>query len=156
MKRADILAFLREFSKKYKYILILLAAGLLLLLLPVGSDDGGADESTEPDEFSLEALEQQLAEALSRIDGAGKTEVVLTLERSTETLFQTDSDGSGELETVVASGSAVVRGQLLPTFRGALIVCEGGSSASVRLEITRAVAALTGLSSDRISVLKSG
>jgi membrane peptidoglycan carboxypeptidase len=41
-----------------------------------------------------------------------------------------------------------------PRFTGALIVCEGAGNASVRLALTQAVASLTGLTADRITVVK--
>ena len=41
-----------------------------------------------------------------------------------------------------------------PTYRGALVVCQGGDQASVRLAVTEAVTALTGLPADRVSVAK--
>ena len=41
-----------------------------------------------------------------------------------------------------------------PTYRGALVVCQGGDRAEVKLAVTEAVAALTGLSADRITVAK--
>ena len=43
---------------------------------------------------------------------------------------------------------------LYPTYRGALVVCQGGDRADVRLAVTEAVSVLTGLSSDRITVAK--
>ena len=53
-----------------------------------------------------------------------------------------------------AGDEAVVVRRMAPTYRGALIVCEGGDRADVRLAVTEAVAALTGLSSDRVTVAK--
>ena len=60
------------------------------------------------------------------------------------------------LETVLVDGGsdAVTVRTTYPTYRGALIVCEGGDRAEVRLAVTEAVAALTGLSADRITVAK--
>jgi len=43
---------------------------------------------------------------------------------------------------------------LEPEYRGALVVCEGAASAAVRLEVTQAVAALTGIGTDHIVVSK--
>jgi stage III sporulation protein AG len=43
---------------------------------------------------------------------------------------------------------------IYPVYQGALVVCEGADSATVRLEIIRAVAGLTGLSTDKIVVAK--
>jgi stage III sporulation protein AG len=43
--------------------------------------------------------------------------------------------------------------RLYPSFGGAVIVCEGAGNSLVELEITKAVSALTGLSTDKIAVL---
>ena len=44
--------------------------------------------------------------------------------------------------------------RVYPRFVGALVVCEGGGSAGVRLAVTQAVSALTALPSDKITVLQ--
>ena len=41
-----------------------------------------------------------------------------------------------------------------PVFQGALVVCEGADQAQVRLAMTQAVSALTGLGTDRITICK--
>ena len=41
-----------------------------------------------------------------------------------------------------------------PIYLGAIIVCQGGDSPTIRLQIVQAVANVTGISSDRITVLK--
>ena len=65
-----------------------------------------------------------------------------------------------EEETVIVnSGSgqeAVLLTRRYPTFQGALVVCEGGDDAEIRLLMTRAVSALTGIGADRITVCKGG
>ena len=43
-----------------------------------------------------------------------------------------------------------------PQFRGALVVCAGGDDPGVRLQVIRAVSALTGLGSDCITVCQGG
>ena len=55
-------------------------------------------------------------------------------------------DGSGD--------TAVVIRTMQPTYRGALVVCQGGGQADVKLAVTEAVAVLTGLPADRITVAK--
>ena len=50
----------------------------------------------------------------------------------------------------------VVTQERYPQYRGALVVCDGGGSDSVRLQIINAVSALTGLGTDRIAVVKWG
>jgi stage III sporulation protein AG len=77
-------------------------------------------------------------------------------------VYQTDSDSSGDssrLDTVIITdGDRAQNGliqQVLPaTYLGAIIVCEGGDRAEVRLAIAEAVSHFTGLGMDRISVLK--
>ena len=53
-------------------------------------------------------------------------------------------DGSGDAAVVVQSWH--------PTYRGALVVCQGGGAPDVKLAVTEAVAALTALPADRITV----
>ena len=48
----------------------------------------------------------------------------------------------------------VVTQRRYPTYRGALVVCQGGDRPEVKLAVTEAVAALTGLSADRVTVAK--
>ena len=57
-------------------------------------------------------------------------------------------DGAGRLRLVLRMESGTQR------CAGALVVCEGGGSAAVRLELTRALSALTGLSSEKIAIVK--
>ena len=165
MPRAEkVLGFL----KQYKYVLIVAAAGLLLLLWPTGGsrEEPAAQErglTGAEEDFSVEALEEKLAQALSRVEGAGEVSVILTVESGMERVLATDrtaeqSDGTSAMEeqTVIVSTDAgeeaVLVTQRYPTFQGALVVCPGGGDPSVRLVLTQAVSALTGLGADRITV----
>jgi stage III sporulation protein AG len=85
---------------------------------------------------------------------------MLTVRSGMERVLAQDSS-NGDTETVVIStGSGkqevVLLTQKYPDFQGALVVCEGGDEPQVRLLITQAVAALTGLGTARISVCKGG
>lgn len=154
---------LRQWFKKYKYAAIVLLAGVLLLLWPVGEStasggDGMAGGQTVG--FDLEALERRVETALSQVEGVGEATVVLTLATGTERVLASDRqlDGSRAEETtvVVSQGSgvqeAVTLREIYPRFQGALVVCDGGENAAVRLKVSQSVAALTGLSSDKISI----
>ena len=55
---------------------------------------------------------------------------------------------------MTTAGGVVVRQEICPQYRGALVVCDGGNSDRVRLAVIDAVGALTGLGSDRIAVVK--
>lgn len=149
---------------KYGYVLLVVAAGALLLMLPSGGRDSPKEE-TQEETFDLEAFETKLERTLSRIEGAGETRVVLTLDGGSRRVLARDQDRDGQgggSNTVVTVGRGsgqqeVVPLQLVaPEFRGALVVCPGGGSASVRLKLIEAVSALTGLGADRISVCAGG
>lgn len=158
---------------RYKYVLIAIAAGLILLLWPSGEAAGepnlGCGAVSAGESFDLAALEEKLAQTLSQVEGAGKVTVTLTLKSGMEQVLASDRStsvtergSSVEEETVlVSSGSgqgqtAVLLTQRWPTFQGALVVCEGGGNAEIRLLMTQAVSSLTGIGSDRITVCKGG
>ena len=56
----------------------------------------------------------------------------------------------------IGSGTqdVVVTRERYPSYQGAVVVCEGAGDAAVRLALTEAVSALTGLSADRISIVQ--
>ena len=149
---------------RYKYALLVIAAGALLLLLPegqTGQETAPAAQDT-PAAFDVEEMEEKLERALSQIEGAGEVTVVLTLKESARQVVAQDiqtSDTEQSRTTVILSqGSGgeqtVTLQQISPQYQGALVVCSGGDQPAVALEITNAVRALTGLSSDRISICK--
>ncbi len=159
-----------QLLKQYKYVLLVIAAGVLLLLWPSGEKAKTAETTSSgltgsEEDFSVEALEDRLGEVLSKIDGAGQVSVMLTvrsgmervLAEDTNTELSEDEQTREEKTVIISTGSgeeAVLITQRYPTFQGALVVCRGGDDPKVQLLLTRAVAALTGLGSDRITVCK--
>lgn len=154
---------------KYKYVLLIILAGVALLLWPAGEREGEASGespgSAAPEEFDLAALEEKLSEALSQVEGAGRVTVTLTVKSGLEQVPLTDRSTSvsergnsvEEKTVVINTGSGqqlMVRMQRGPVFQGAVVVYTGGGQAEVRLLLTQAVAALTGLGTDRITVCK--
>lgn len=169
-KRLDALKGLGRL-KKYRYAALMAALGALLLLLPSGGEKSAPRSApTAAESFDRLALQGEMERILSSLDGVGRLSLMLTVDGGGEyVLAQDEADSirqSGaesaertrKTETVVlgSGGSAeiVVTQSVYPRFIGALVVCEGGGSAAVRLRITQAVGALTGLSSDRITVVQ--
>lgn len=158
----------REALGKYQYVLLIIAVGAALLLLPTGGRDSPGEETPAREEessFDLEAFEKKLEKALSQVEGAGETRVVLTLEGGSRQVLARNQDREGDggtSNTVVTVGKgsgaqeAVPIQTVAPQFRGALVVCPGGGNAATRLKLVEAVSALTGLGSDRISVCQGG
>ncbi len=159
-----------ELFGKYKYVLLVMLAGVALLLwpdgdkTPPGPTPAPVQTQEAEEDFSLSALEEQLAQTLSKVHGAGDVSVMLTAQSSSRQVLAEDEknvrSANGESETqsttVVVSGSAgeapVLVQRLYPRFQGALVVCPGGDDARVRLDLMRAVSALTGLGADKIMI----
>ena len=153
----------------YRYAALVLLAGVLLLLLPTRAERG-SDEAktvlTENEDEWLRSMERQLSETLSHVEGAGAVHLMLSVEQGMDKRFREDKEiedgkhtGTRRYETVVLSGSdrsesLVLETQAYPIFRGAVVICAGGDDAGVCLQITEAVRVLTGLSSDKITVVK--
>lgn len=148
---------LRQLWTRYRLPLLAGLLGVLLLLWPKSERQEQAGESAAQSELSAQQLEVRLEALLSRVDGAGQVSVMLTLSDNGEVVYQTDAsvrDGIQEEQTVLADKAPVVRQTRAPRVLGAAVVCEGADRASVRLAITEAVASLTGLGHDRITVIK--
>ena len=151
---------LRE-AKKHRYLVMLLLVGLMLLQIP-------AKDSRKPEEATKENitgtdLRQEMEETLSLIKGAGKVSVMITQKQGEEIIYQTDDalsvNGEVNRKTLILSGEdrsemGLVRQINPPILQGVLIVCQGGDDPQVKYAIVDAVMRLTGLSSNRICVLK--
>jgi len=149
--------------KKSRYVLIVLAAGILLMAIPIGTKK---EKEQTNESFSLDGTEQRMEEVLGKIDGVGRVDVMLTLKSSSQlTLAQDQNDTRRQEEEkkqsevlTINRGSGyqdvVVTEEIYPIFRGAVVVCEGAQNSSVRLQVMETVAVLTGLGSDKISVVQ--
>ena len=153
---------------KYKFAILVVVAGAVLLLWPGRKMVKNTASSAQAAE--ARDLETEMEEILSKIAGVGQVQVMLTedadgekqlaqdtkLSYSGSTKAPEDYSRSSEVVLTDSGGedTVVVTRQQYPTYRGALVVCQGAGSSAVRLAVTEAVAALTGLSSDRVTVAK--
>lgn len=156
--------------ERYKYAALAALVGVGLLLIPVGEKENTQRRQEAAEELQSLELQQQMEEILSVMSGVGQVKVLLTVDSDGERQLAqtTELSYSGAVaspedylrrsETVLVDGDSgeetVVVRTLYPTYRGALVVCTGGDRAEVRLAVTEAVAALTGLTSDQITVGK--
>ena len=161
MEWTERIAKIRRTITRYKYPAIILALGLLLMLLP--EEKGKQDLATNMP--SLEAgtpIGTQLEQILSQMDGVGSVKVLLTEQAGPETIYQSDedrSDTTSRSQTVTVttgdrSEEGLVRQVIGPKWQGAVVVCQGADRPAVKLGIVSAVQSVTGISADRITVLK--
>jgi stage III sporulation protein AG len=165
---ASNLKKIRELISKYKLIILFLVIGLFLLLLPAERDDAPKEDKSKDtvNSFELEELEERMEKILAQIDGAGELSLILTLKSGVEEVFAVDAEYTQDKEriteritTVLSLGDGGTKEPVIvrcnyPIFQGALVVCEGGDDPTVRLMITKAVSALTGLGADKITVCR--
>ena len=150
--------------KQYKLAALILAIGLVLMLLPTGSGEGEPIlvSAAEP----AVSAGEQLESILSQIQGVGKVQVLLTVAEGERTVYIYDEDQSDTLDTGSLRREAVVvtgtdRGQsglvsqvIPPVYLGAVVVCQGGDLPAVKLAVVEAVCDATGLTADKVTVLK--
>ena len=149
----DVKRTLMAVIKKYKYTALILLLGVGLMLWPQTGEK--PQENTACENPNLEV---RLETLLSQVEGAGEVRVLLTYAKGISYEYQTDQKSETETETVLVSNGGtqtpVTVTTQYPTYQGALILCQGADSAAVRLDIIEAVSDLTGLGSDKISVIK--
>lgn len=154
--------------EKYKYVILVALAGIALLLWPEGKPQKPSPAPAVT--TSSTDLRQEMESILKEISGVGQVRVMLTVdtdgERQLAGDMELDYSGSQEapekyarstrpiLRRGTTGDEPIVTRTVYPTYRGALIVCQGGDRAEVKLAVIEAVSALTGLPSDRITVAK--
>ena len=164
MKKIDIAAL----GRKYKFVILIILAGVILMMLPTGNKVKTADKtvSTTQENFSLEDMEEKMTDVLSHIQGVGKVRVMLTLksgsslqlaENRSTSLRDTEDRQERDVVTLNRGSGyedVVVTEQTYPVYQGAVVVCQGAGDSSVHLAVIQAVSVLTGLGSDKITVVQ--
>ena len=155
---------LSTFARKYKFVFVIVLVGLVLILIPTKQETGKSEIPTQGVVNTVD-VSDQLQQILSKMSGVGSVEVMLSVASGEKIIYQYDQDvsngenGTSRLDTVIITDSDRAESGLIqqinpPIYQGAIIVCQGADNVSVRLNIIEAVAKVTGLGTDRISVLK--
>ncbi len=148
---------------KYRYVLLILLIGVCLMLIPDLSSEKEETAVVQPSQTEAISLADELEQILAQVKGAGKVSVMLTVEEGEQIHYQTDdtynADQSHKHDTVIVTDKERAQNGLVqkinpPTYRGAVVVCQGADSPVVQLSIMEAVSKVTGLDSSRISILK--
>lgn len=131
-------------------------------------------------ETHRELLEKNLTYAVSKIEGAGNPQVLVTLENTAETIYATEERKNKESSEDKSSGEitrkkesddcekkyitvkdsegtehALAVKKIEPKVKGVVIICPGGDDPIVKNRITEAVTTALSISSKRVCVTKS-
>ncbi len=137
-----------EILKSEKGIKIIFAVGiaLIIIIFLFGTFGGERKEKAAEGEDSVlseiddyeRRLEARLSEIIEEIQGTKDISVMITLEKTEESIYSAK-------ETSVSA-------KVTPTVRGVLVVCGGSESAVVRQKVTDAVCKALGVSAARVCV----
>ena len=122
------------------------------------------------------AVTEELGNMLASIEGVGRTKVMVTIDKTLQNIYATDTDQNGR-ETTRQNGydentdkqntekrsciviknkdgseQALTVGQMMPQVKGVLIVCDGGDDEAVRQRVIDAVSAALDISKTHICV----
>lgn len=135
----------------------------------LASENSNITENTEYD------LQTELEDILSKMDGIGKVDVLITYSQtstvvpmyseteSSTVTEETDSGGgtrkqesSNLNKEVITDGDnkAVTQTVILPKVEGAIVIAEGGGNATIKANIIQAVSAVTGLATYKVQVFE--
>lgn len=172
-KFKDISELFNKLKSDKKSVIILIIGFLLIIILCISELDFEKEkEITEKDlsdEEYCQYLEDKIKAFIEKIDGAGKTEVIITLAETTEYIYATDNkdvkknndnsdDTTLEKDYVIIENNNNDEGLLIktiePKIRGVAISCEGGDNIKVQEQIYSTIEALLNIKTSSISISK--
>ncbi len=173
------IAFIQKLSDKYgKGVFVFVGLlGVFLIFLSENSEIEYTEKNNMIEIDYRLSLQQELVELLTEVEGAGRVEVMLTLESSRENVYawqektsensqsvsaadnnQTTRNSTYEnrIVTVGQSGTkdALIEKVLQPSVQGVAVVCEGADNIKVVSDITNAVSVVLNIPSNRVCVIK--
>lgn len=159
---------IKKDSKSIKIIVAVGLIGILLLAIPemVSNNKKEVTSDSSFDYFEYtDMLEKKLTSVISEIDGVGECTVMITLEKTQESVYATDNERKSDSNSLSSKDSYVLydsdKGEApvlikeyTPTVQGVTVVCSGGDNIEVKENIINAVTSLFNISTNRISVSK--
>ncbi|MGN0519487.1 MAG: hypothetical protein ACI4LB_01990 [Candidatus Fimenecus sp.] len=161
-------------EKRVRLLAVLGAVGVLLICLSEfisfpSKQDAQAQTAEVSASDYCDTTEEKLEKIISQVEGAGRVQVMMTLESSDEKVYAADEktdtktgadtqQKSTDEKYVLIDNGTGDDGILLktnaPKVKGVIIVCDGGDNPTVANQITDAVSAALGIGANRVSVLK--
>lgn len=160
-QKFSIFEKIRE-NKKLQYAIIVVFLVVIVIMFVFSSNTEKTTSQTEYDYIQnyVNSLENKLSDCLSKVKGAGKVSVMITVESGMETVLamssttkETSSGTETQTTPVIINGKTVVVKELYPKITGVLIVAEGASNLLVMNKLQNATISLLDVNIDQIQIL---
>ena len=149
--KTNVLSKLKAFFRGKWWLLLVGILGILLILFS-GSGTKKAEKVSAADaEAYRKSLCAEIETLCERTAGVGDATVLLTLEMGECAVYEKNLSSSGE-SVALSGGEALLIGYAYPTVSGVAVVCDGGSSESVRAELTLLLSRALALPSTKIYI----
>ncbi|MBO5394392.1 MAG: hypothetical protein J6A28_00610 [Clostridia bacterium] len=173
-KLKDRLKLLRQRVKEIKNFQIYLVVGMILIaagayFLSLPKQDVNKQETIDNNrtEFASSAeyvdyLENKLENVITSLKGVGQAEVVITLEKGFEYIYQTEeetrttSNGTSVTSStiVLIDGKPIVLKEIYPVICGIVVVAEGSGDVAVRMNIINVIQTVIDVETSQIKIME--
>lgn len=169
----QVIDYFKKINLDKKTLIIIIVGFILIVILFISELDFSVEEAVTENAISDEEycvyLESKIKTFIEKIDGAGKTEVIITLSETTEYIYATDDkdvrknnnnsdDSTKEKDYVIIENNNNDVGLLIktiePKVRGVAVSCEGGDNIKVQEQIYSTIEALLNINTSNISITK--
>lgn len=150
---------IKKTKSDYLIIAILIIAVSAVIFITFAGGKTTATSKTET-ELYITSLEEKLSGVLSKVDGAGKVSVMITVSSGIRTEIakeeKTSSENGKTVTTsspILVSGKPIVLTEIYPEINGVLIVAKGADDVRVKMALLNATTTTLGVSCDKIQIL---
>ena len=157
---AEILSKLKKIKFEHIVVIILAIAVGAVAIMTFGSGGEKEESYIGETEKYVSSLEKKLSETLSKINGADKVSVVITVNSGISSDIAKDEKtvSNGEKTTttsvpVLVGGKPIVIREVYPEITGVVIVAKGADNINVKMALLDAATTALGISCDRIKIL---
>lgn len=155
-KENKLSSFLKKIKTEY---LILIALAIVAVIIFMGTFSSGEAQSTQETVSTyVDNLERKLESCLSKVKGAGKVEVIISVSSGMQTVFATEktyqsSKGETVEGPIIVNGKPIVTMEAYPEISGVVIVAEGAGNLSVKVDLLNACQTFLSISNEKIQIL---
>ncbi|MBP5177299.1 MAG: hypothetical protein ILP02_01805 [Clostridia bacterium] len=145
--------FLKKIKTEYLILIAVAIVAAIVFINLSGASNKTAETSDVVNEY-VKNTEDKLKNCLSKVRGAGKVEVIISVGSSMRTVYATNAAaGDDNGSPIIVNGKPVTVKQAYPEITGVVIVAEGADNLSVKVDLLNACETFLSITEDKIQVL---